>query len=84
MFTTHLRKLGGSVVMAVPPALLAELQLTVGAEVSLSAKDGEIIVRAAKPRYSLEELLAQCDFSAAPDPEDRVWLESAPVGRELL
>ena len=37
-----------------------------------------------KPRYTLEELLAKCDFSQPMPPEDREWLDAPPVGRELL
>jgi antitoxin ChpS len=34
--------------------------------------------------YNLDELLAQCDLSAAPSAEDRAWLDTPPVGREAL
>jgi antitoxin ChpS len=35
-------------------------------------------------RYTLEELLAQCDPEAAPSNEDREWLDDGPAGAELL
>ena len=35
-------------------------------------------------RYKLDELVAQCDLSAAPSVEDRAWLDAPPVGREAL
>lgn len=38
----------------------------------------------ARPRYSLEELLAQCDENETPGSEDRAWIDSKPVGGELL
>ena len=34
-------------------------------------------------RYSLEELLAQCDEDADED-EDLAWVDGGPVGDELL
>ena len=37
-----------------------------------------------RPHYSLDELLAQCDASAEVSTEDHAWLDSKPVGRELL
>ena len=37
-----------------------------------------------RPRYTLDELLAQCDASAAAAPEVRKWLDAPPVGDELL
>jgi antitoxin ChpS len=35
-------------------------------------------------RYTLDELLAQCDPAAEPTQEDREWLDARPVGKELL
>ena len=85
MHTTNLRKVGGSVMLAVPPALLDVLNLGVGAKVDLGVQDGRLIVAPRiRPRYSLEELLAQCDDTAADDDGDRAWLDAAPVGNELL
>ncbi|MBB4142837.1 AbrB/MazE/SpoVT family DNA-binding domain-containing protein [Rhizobium rhizoryzae] len=85
MYTTSLRKVGGSIMLAVPPALLDTLHLTSGAKVGLLIEDGRLIVEpAAKPNYTLEELLAQCDPEAAPPAEDREWLDAEPVGNELL
>jgi len=37
-----------------------------------------------RPRYTLEELLAQCDSKAGLPQEDREWLRSKRVGRELI
>jgi antitoxin ChpS len=84
MYTTNLRKVGGSVMLAVPPAILDLLHLEAGATVGL-AVDGErlVIQPQTKPKYTLDELLAQCDAQAALTEEDRAWLDLAPVGREL-
>ncbi|MYD96431.1 MAG: antitoxin [Gammaproteobacteria bacterium] len=85
MHTTNLRKVGGSVMLPVPPVLLDLLNLGVGAKVGIGVKDGLLIVEPTKrPGYTLEELLAQCDDAAAPSAEDRAWLDARPVGNELL
>ncbi|MHC1728395.1 MAG: antitoxin [Syntrophobacteraceae bacterium] len=85
MFKTSLRKVGGSIMLAVPPAILNLLQLHAGATVGLTVDRGRLVVEPApQPRYSLDELLAQCDASAEISEEDRTWLESEPVGSELL
>jgi antitoxin ChpS len=85
MLTTTLRKVGGSVMLAVPPAVLDMLRLRAGATVALAVEGGRLIVNSEpKPRYTLEELLAQCETKAPIPAEDREWLDSAPVGRELL
>lgn len=85
MHTTNLRKVGGSVMLAVPPALLDVLQLTAGAKVGLAVDNGRLVVEpSARPRYTLDELLAQCDNSIEAITEDSEWLDASPVGRELL
>jgi antitoxin ChpS len=85
MHTANLRKVGGSVMLAVPPAILDQLDLKAGATVGL-AVDGErlIIEPRAKPRYTLEELLAASDYSQPMTPEEREWIDAPPVGREPL
>jgi len=85
MHTTHLRKVGGSVMLALPPALLDLLQLKVGATVSVEVANGRLVVDPQpKPRYTLEELLALSDFSQPLTEEDREWLDAPPVGGELI
>ena len=85
MHTTNLRRVGGSVMLAVPPALLELLKLRAGARVDMGIEDGRLIVAPrTRPRYSLDELLAQCEENAPGDDEDRAWLDARPVGNELL
>lgn len=85
MHTTNLRKVGGSVMMVVPPAVLDMLQLHAGSSVGLRVDSGRLIVEPQPPRrYTLEELLAQCDASAELTPEDRAWIDAKPAGDELL
>jgi antitoxin ChpS len=85
MHITNLRKVGGSVMLAVPPALLDVLHLSAGAKVGLVVENGRLVVEPeARPRYTLDELLAECDASAEPTSEDRTWIDASPVGGELL
>ena len=85
MHTTNLRKVGGSVMLAVPPALLDILQLGAGATVGVSVDGGRLIVEAQKrPHYTLEELLAASDYTQPQPAEDREWVDAPAVGRELL
>lgn len=87
MHTTKLRKVGGSVMVVVPPAMLDQLHLKAGATVGLAIDGDRLILQPQpKPRYTLDELLAKCDASSpAPEmsEEDRLWLNLPPVGREL-
>ena len=85
MHTTNLRKVGGSVMLAVPPVFLDQLQLHAGAVVGLAVDHGRLVVEP-KPRlrYTLAGLLAASDYSQAPSSEDREWLNAPAVGGELI
>jgi antitoxin ChpS len=85
MHTTNLRKVGGSVMLAVPPAMLDQLHLKAGATVGLAVDGERLILKPQKrPRYTVDELLAKSDYSLPLTPEEREWLDAPPVGRELL
>jgi antitoxin ChpS len=85
MHTTNLRKVGGSIMLAVPPALLDLLRLRPGVKVGIAVESGRLVVEPQqRPRYTLDELLAQCNPRAARRKEDREWLRGKPVGGELI
>ncbi len=85
MHKTNLRKVGGSVMMSVPPAILDLLHLRAGDKVGLDVANGRIVVDPQpRPRYSLDELIAKCDVSTDPSADDREWLDANPVGSEIL
>ena len=85
MHTTNLRKVGGSIMLAVPPALLDILHLRPGAKVGLTVRSGRLVVEPQqKPRYTLDELLAQCNPKAARSKQEREWLDDRPAGGELI
>ena len=51
MHTTNLRKVGGSIMLAVPPAILDLLHLHAGATVGLAVEHGRLVVEPAlRPR----------------------------------
>ena len=85
MHTAHLRKVGGSVMLAVPPALLDILQLQPGAKVGVAIESGRLVVEPRpRRRYTLNELLAQCDPKARRARVEKEWLDTKPVGGELI
>jgi antitoxin ChpS len=85
MHTTNLRKVGGSVMLAVPPALLDILRLRPGVEVGITVESGRLVVKPHKrPRYTMEELLAQCKPNAKRSREDREWSRGKRAGGELI
>lgn len=82
MLHTNLRKVGGSVMLAVPPTLLKKLGLDAGKTVSLDIQDGKLLVEPKKkPSYKLEDLLAE---HQAMDLEHDAWEGMKPVGREEI
>jgi antitoxin ChpS len=85
MHKTNLRKVGGSVMLAVPPALLNILRLREGAQVGIAIEGGRLVIEPQpRPRYSLDQLLAQCNPKAPSSEEDREWLGGKPAGTEIL
>jgi len=86
MHTTTLRKVGGSVMLAVPPVLLEQLRLTPGTAVGVTATDNGqlLIVPRPRPRYTLDELLDASDYSQPQPAEEREWVDAPSVGGELI
>jgi antitoxin ChpS len=51
----------------------------------MAVESGRLVVKPQKrPRYTLDELLAQCAPKVARGKEEREWLDDKPVGGELL
>jgi antitoxin ChpS len=85
MHITNLRKVGGSIMLAVPPAYLELLHLKAGAAVGVDIDGGRLIVEASpKVRYTLDELLAASDYSGSASPVEREWLDAPAAGNEIL
>ena len=82
MIHTNLRKVGGSIMLAVPPNLLKKLGLDAGKAVSLDVQDGLLLVKPRqKPSYKLADLLAEHE---AVNLEQDAWNDMKPVGREEI
>ncbi len=88
MHSTTMRQVGGSVMLAVPPALLDLIGVGAGSTVDLDIDSGRLIVAPRRrPRYTLEQLIAECGPTAPHDDapgDEREWIDGGPVGREEL
>lgn len=83
MYKVKLRAVGGSVMFAIPKPMLEGLNLRADQQVGVSISDGRIIVEPkVKPRYTLNELMGQCDLEQSMTAEDREWMAAPAVGRE--
>jgi antitoxin ChpS len=82
---TTLRTIGGSIAMTIPKAIVDELGLRADVKVELAVEDGRMVMRpSARPRYKLDDLLAQCDPKAARDSALAAWLNAPAAGKEVL
>ncbi len=71
--------------LAVPPAILDLLHLQAGATVGIEVDNGRLVIEPApRLRYTLDDLLAQCDVTQELSQQDQEWLDAKPVGNELL
>lgn len=78
-----LRKYGNSTVAVLPTPVLRDLGIKAGQAMTLETTGDGKIVLTRKRRYTLAELLGQCNPKAAP-PEDLVlWDNAKPVGGEV-
>jgi len=76
---------GNSAAIRLPAAVLKQMQLGVGSTLSLDTAGETLVLKPlrTKPKYTLEELMAQCDLTA-PEPADMDdWNAMRPVGREV-
>ena len=82
---TEIKKWGNSAALRLPAATLAKAGLEVNSPVEIEAAEGKLVVSAVNvPQYNLAELLAQCPpKKIALTDEDKRWLESEPVGKEV-
>jgi antitoxin ChpS len=79
----RLRKVGGSVMLAIPKPILDVLALGPGAAVRLAVKAGRLVVDPEqRGRYTLDELIDQCKRSRKR--ADRAWVTGESIGRELI
>ena len=87
MHSAKLRRLGGSTVVAIPPALLKVVGLTSTDEVTINVTDNKLIIEAkGKPRYTLDELMAQCDLTSRTrqSKAERAFMDAPRCGREEI
>jgi antitoxin ChpS len=83
---TNIRKIGNSAGMILPAVILKKLHLSEGDEIEISENGNQILLtpKQNKPKYTLKELLAQCDLKAPMPEAVKEWDEVQPAGRESL
>jgi len=83
---TNIRRIGNSSGMILPAAILKKLNLSEGDEIDISESGNKIVITAKKikPKYTLKELLAQCDLNAPMPDAVKEWDDIQTEGRESL
>ena len=81
---TLVRKIGNSTGTIIPASLLKKLNLKEGDRVDIQDDNGRIVIIPIriKPKYTLAELLAQCDETAPMPQELMDWDNTSEVGNE--
>ena len=77
---TKVKKWGNSRAIRIPKELALEIGLDFGTQVELIGENGDLrIVAVKRPRYTLEELVAQI----AQENRHEEWDTGPPVGKEV-
>lgn len=78
-----IKKWGNSAGVIIPGAIMKELNMQVGQSMEAQVIDNQVVLKPLSKRYTLEELLAQCDSNAASATEDELWGNAGPMGNEV-
>lgn len=74
-------------VLSLSPDAVETLGLKQGTALEVSVEGSSVLLRPSqrqRSKYTIEELLAQCNYSLPMDEEERQWLDAPRVGRELI
>lgn len=77
-----IQKWGNSAAVRLPSALLDQLKVALGDKLSVDVRPEGVMLKPAKHKYALADLVAQCDPNAAMPADLAVWRDAKPVGRE--
>lgn len=78
--TARIRKVGGSLMVALPKIALSRHKLGSGSSVTVEVTPDGILLRAKRP--TLADMLAECE--PGPFEVDRTWVDTPPIGKEEI
>lgn len=78
---THIGKWGASCAVRLPKMVVETLGLKEGAQITLIIEGEKLVIQKAKPKETLEELVAQMDPKYQPQEE---WPDWPPEGEEVV
>lgn len=77
-----IQKWGNSAAVRLPTELLGILKVALGEKLSVNMTPDGVLLKAARPSYSLAELVAQCETTAQEPADMTAWHNAKPVGDE--
>lgn len=81
---SKIQKQGNSAGVLIPASMLKAMNIGIGSDITLNMRNDGLLIMPAKKRYTLNELVAQCDPKGKM-PADLALFETAQsVGREQL
>ncbi len=81
---TVLRRFGNSIGLVIPKALRETLHFDADQTVTVEQLDDGLLIKPTTPiKYTLEQLLSQCDLNAAQPVYDKAWEYIRPIGKEI-
>lgn len=84
MGKTKVEKWGNSMALRIPARTMKAWGVEEGQAVVLAIKAGVLVATPTQRRYTLAELVAQCDFSQPMTSDDQAWDSTPPVGLEVI
>lgn len=79
-----IQKWGNSAAIRLPAPLLVQLDLHLGDKMAVRiCEEGLMLIPVKRHKPSLDELLAQCDTTAAPPRDIEGWSDTSAVGEEI-
>lgn len=78
-----IQKWGNSAAVRLPTELLGILKVTLGDKLSVNVHPEGVLLKAARPSYSLADLVAECDLTASEPADLSAWAHLLPAGREV-
>ncbi len=81
-----IKKWGNSLATRIPKAVVESINLQLDQQVDIEAVNGKIVITPIKKKkdYKLDDLLSQCKpGSMSFDDEDKEWMQTKPVGKEV-
>lgn len=78
----EIKKWGNSAALRLPTALLDQLNAAFGDKLSVEMRSEGMLLKTKVTKYSLEELLSQCDMNASEPDDMKQWNDKSEVGEE--